>query len=83
MSAREFGEWRALYGMEPFGGRRGDLQAAVVASTMANVMRGDHEAYELDDFLLDFEREEKSAEEVWEMLMGWAEMAAPSQPPPE
>ncbi len=36
MSAQEFGLWAALYAREPFGDVRGDLQAGVVAATVAN-----------------------------------------------
>lgn len=39
ISSREFGEWMALYRVEPWGDLRGDVQAAVVASTMANAYR--------------------------------------------
>lgn len=39
MSSAEFAEWMAFYGVEPFGEVRGDIQAAVIASTVANVNR--------------------------------------------
>lgn len=36
MTAQEFGLWAALYAREPFGDVRGDLQAGIVAATVAN-----------------------------------------------
>lgn len=36
MDAREFGLWAEFYRQEPFGGERGDLQAGIVAATVAN-----------------------------------------------
>lgn len=40
MSSRELTEWQMFYHIEPFGGERADLQAGIVASTIANVNRG-------------------------------------------
>lgn len=39
LSSRQWAEWQVYYGLEPFGGERGDIQAAVVAQTMANIHR--------------------------------------------
>lgn len=39
ISSRELSEWMAYYELEPFGMERGDLQAGIVASTVANVNR--------------------------------------------
>ena len=36
MSAQEFDLWRALHRQAPLGPERGDLQAGIVASTVAN-----------------------------------------------
>lgn len=36
MGSREFSEWMAFAGMEPIGGARGDVQAAIVACATAN-----------------------------------------------
>lgn len=40
MSSAEFAEWIAYSSLEPFGPRREDLRAALVASTVFNVNRG-------------------------------------------
>ena len=37
MSSREFSEWMAYYGIEPFGEERADLRQALTTSTMANI----------------------------------------------
>ncbi len=37
MSAREFGWWAEFYRQEPFGDTRGDVQAGIVAATVANM----------------------------------------------
>lgn len=36
ISSDEFGQWQALYEMEPWGPERADLGFAIVASTVAN-----------------------------------------------
>lgn len=55
IDAREFMEWAAYYQTDPWGGERGDLQAAIVASTIANVHRDPKKpAFKLDNFLLKF-----------------------------
>lgn len=40
MTARQLFEWMAFYRVDPFGDQRGDLQASIVASTIANTFRG-------------------------------------------
>lgn len=55
MSSEEFVYWQAYASIEPFGDARGDLQAAIIASTIANRHRGPKEqAYKLADFLPNF-----------------------------
>lgn len=39
MTAQEFGEWQAYYGLHPFGASGGWFRTGVVASTIANVNR--------------------------------------------
>ncbi len=39
MSARQFADWVAYYGLEPWGEWRSDLRAGIVASTIANIHR--------------------------------------------
>ena len=39
IDSRELAEWVAFYSLEPFGGYREDLQAGIIASTIANCNR--------------------------------------------
>ena len=39
IDSKELSEWAAFYSLEPFGGFRSDLQAGIVASTVANCNR--------------------------------------------
>lgn len=53
MPAQDFFEFMLFERMEPFGDRRHDLQAGIIAATIANVNRGkDTEAYVPSDFML-------------------------------
>ncbi len=40
--------------VEPFGERRADMRAALVAAVFANANRGDHEPFTVEDFMLKF-----------------------------
>lgn len=40
IDSRELSEWMAYYELNPFGTVRDDLQAGIIASTIANVNRG-------------------------------------------
>jgi hypothetical protein len=52
MPAYEFFDWMLYESIEPFGDRRGDIQASVVASTIANVNRSEKtKPYTVSDFL--------------------------------
>ena len=53
MSAREFTEWQVLDTIDPIGSVRGDMQAARVAQTVAEVHR-DRKAKRTPFKLLDF-----------------------------
>lgn len=53
MTPREFREWAAYARLEPIGGTRGDYQAALIASTIANVHRGKGQpARKIEQFLM-------------------------------
>lgn len=67
LTAVEYVEWRAFDRLEPIGLQRGDYQAALIATVVANAMARDKdvhpEAYKLEDFLLkwgDEDEEERS-----------------------
>jgi hypothetical protein len=75
MPARMLTEWRAFDGLEPISaGWRGDVQAGIVASTLANIYRDrGREAFEVSDFMPRFEeRPRKRAEDLYAMLKTWA-----------
>lgn len=55
MTIRQFREWRAYAELEPFGPRRDDARAALVAWLLAELHRDRkkrRKAWKLDDFLL-------------------------------
>ncbi len=71
MSAREFVAWQVFAAREPFGEARGDLQAAHIASVIANVNRDPKvrpQPFTTHDFLLDFDAmwDGESADEATE-----------------
>ena len=59
MTAREFIEWQAFYGMEPFGHDRFDWNFGMVAATMANCHRSKGPAFKPGDFMPDFRPKRK------------------------
>jgi hypothetical protein len=54
MDSRELTEWMAFDLVEPIGGRRSDFQAAIIASTVANVNRGKGRVLKPDDFIPEY-----------------------------
>lgn len=57
ISSAELTEWMAFERIEgPIGPARGDVQAALVAMTVANVNRGKRKPFKLNDFLPDWDR---------------------------
>lgn len=64
MSSSEFSEWMAFFAEEPFGDRRTDLQAAIIASTVANVNRTkDSAPVPLETFLVPWTEAEREDRE--------------------
>lgn len=62
LSADEFAQWLAFDAIEPIGGPRGDLQAGIVASTIANVNRArGSKAFSPFDFMPLRERDDVGA----------------------
>mgnify|MGYP003151380016 CR=1 FL=1 len=59
IDSRELAEWAAYNSLEPIGGKRGDLHAGIIASTIANVNRGKgSKTFSPTDFML-VDRDEK------------------------
>ena len=80
MTSRELTEWMAFYQLEPFGPERGDLQAGIVASVVANANRDSKKQkkpFTPQDFMPEFEgpvleKEGKTPEQLrqkWEMVV--------------
>lgn len=71
MSSHEFSEWIAFASNEPLGNARSDLQAAIVASTIANVNRGKKgKTFKPIDFIAKFWPEFKN----WQTQLSQVEM---------
>lgn len=65
LDSRELTYWRAYYAHDPFGGERGDIQAAIVAQVVANANRGKRAAYRLTEFMPKWgRRPEQSIQEL-------------------
>lgn len=64
MSSREFSEWIAYSGIEPWGEDRADLRAGILASLTANINRGKGaKPFRPSDFM-PYRNHDKKAEEV-------------------
>ena len=55
LTARELMNWIAFYELEPWGEKRADLRAGIIASTTYNMQRGKGSALKASDFMPDFE----------------------------
>ena len=61
IDSRELSEWMAYYELNPFGSVRNDLQAGIVASTIANVNRGKNDkSFTPSDFMPYMEKPQQS-----------------------
>lgn len=67
MSSEELTEWIAYDQIDPIGREREDLNTAVVASTIANVYRGDRAPFTLQDFVIQYE--EPTPEEQFNQML--------------
>jgi len=73
IDSRELAEWMAFYGIEPFGGVRGDLQAGVIASTIANVNKGKRgKAFTPGDFMPLMKKPKQSEDEMINIMNAMA-----------
>ena len=73
INSREFGEWVAYEEFAPGDPERADLRTALIACTMANVMRGKKgRPFQIKDFLLKFDLPvRKTMEDVKVKLLQW------------
>lgn len=75
MTWRQLLGWMGYYRLDPWGGERQDLQAGIVAATIANVYRGKGRAYKPGDFMPHFQpkaRRVQTKEEALGVLMAIA-----------
>lgn len=62
-------EWMAYYEIDPWGGSRADLGAAIVASTMANIWGRKSKTYRVSDFLPTFGARRQTKAEIGSIMM--------------
>jgi hypothetical protein len=68
MPAWLLSEWLAYAELEPFGEFRDDVRAAIIASTVANMLRGrKQKAFSISDFMLKFD-EPKKQQKDWRVM---------------
>ncbi len=67
MSAAQFQHWCAYYALDPWGSERGDLSAAIIASTIANV--NSRRRFRPRDFMPQFGRKGTSDPEKMKAIL--------------
>jgi hypothetical protein len=73
VSSGEFTYWKAFHRINPIGEVRGDMQAALIAYTIAQANTGKGKKPKFKDFVLNFKgRERPTAEQLEAKLMTWA-----------
>ena len=67
VDSRELAEWRAYERIEPFGEKRADARAGMVASVMANAWKGkDQKAFTPEDFMPEYDKPQQAADwQAW------------------
>jgi hypothetical protein len=67
ISSRQLSEWMAFYKLEPFGPKREEIHAAMIAMVIANANRDEKSKpspFMIEDFLLDFEGDDDTDQEA-------------------
>ena len=64
----ELSEWMQYYALDPFGTEREDLQAGIVASTIANANSGKGKAFQPSDFMPYLDKNEQTPEDMKTLL---------------
>lgn len=73
MTTEDFRGWMAYYNIEPFGERRADLRAGIVAAAVRNGLRGKGtRAFRATDFMPEFGRRAVDDEVIADRLVLWA-----------
>ena len=69
IDSKELSEWMAYYELNPFGTVRDDLQAGIIASTIANVNRGKNDkSFTPSDFMPYMDKPEQSEGDMQAVL---------------
>lgn len=72
ISSSEFTYWKAFHRINPIGEARGDLQAALIAYTIAQAHSGKGKKVKFKNFVLNFRgRERPTPEQLQAKLMSW------------
>lgn len=73
MSIDEFVQWMCFYSIEPFGDKRGDIQAGIISQTLANIHRASNaKPYTVQDFIPQFtERQPMARQSLEEQRTRW------------
>lgn len=62
VDSAELSQWMAFWSIDPWGGTRGDWQAATVAACVVNMLRGDGRHSSPEEFVPRFGRVDEEAE---------------------
>lgn len=68
ISSEELTTWLAFHSLNPIGNDRADVNAAVIASTIANCHSKKH--YKIDDFMPKYGQPKKDTLRAWVMRVG-------------
>ena len=73
IDSHELAEWMAFYSLEPFGHVRGDLQAGIVAATIANANSGKgSKTFQPADFMPLMEKPEQDEDDMITIMTAMA-----------
>ena len=68
IDSRELSEWMTYYLEDPFGSERDDLQAGIIASTVANANTGKGKAFQPQDFMPYIKEKEQTTDDMRTIL---------------
>jgi hypothetical protein len=72
VTSREFTYWKAFHNINPIGQGRGDLQAAIVARTVAQTHAPKNKVFKLSEFMPKFRGKSRpTVEQLTAKLMTW------------
>ena len=74
IDSRELSEWMCFYNLDPFGEVRGDLQAGIVASTIANANSGKgSKTFQPADFMPLMEKPKQDEDDMLAIMTAMAQ----------